>query len=322
MRLKNRVMVIITASLASLTIMGAFGLYTVRQSVIEERKEQIIQLLDFADSQLRYFYALEVNGAMTREVAQLRAIEAISAQRQESNYFFIRSLNDDSFIYHPIPTRLGAPDDGGIMPDGRSTAQAYRDALAVSKDGKAFVLIRAPRPDAPKKQFPKLNGVMKFEPWGWMPGTGFYMDDIEARFWRQAATFLIVGGILLALVAVLVMRMRAVILRQLGGEPYDAAKSMKKIANGDLAIEIDVTEDDNDSLMASLKVMQMKLINMTSTIRENASVLNAQVATFEETARNYAEAKSEDELEKLLQSVKKLGKTAAILEKSISRFKF
>ena len=322
MRLKNRVMVIITASLASLTIMGAFGLYTVRQSVIEERKEQIIQLLDFADSQLRYFYALEVNGAMTREVAQLRAIEAISAQRQESNYFFIRSLHDDSFIYHPIPTRLGAPDDGGIMPDGRSTAQAYRDALAVSKDGRAFVRIHAPRPDAPKKQFPKLNGVMKFEPWGWMPGTGFYMDDIEARFWRQAAAFLIVGGVLLALVTVLVLRMRAVILRQLGGEPHDAAKSMKKIANGDLAIEIDVADDDNDSLMASLKVMQMKLINMTSTIRENASVLSAQVATFEETARDYAEAESEDELEKLLQSVKKLGKTAAILEKSISRFKF
>lgn len=322
MRLKNRVMVIITASLASLTIMGAFGLYAVRQSVMDERRAQIAQLLDFADSQLRYFYALEVNGAMTREVAQLRAIEAISAQRQESNYFFIRSLSDDLFIYHPIPSRVGTTDDGGKMPDGRSTAQAYRDALAKSKDKKAFVRIHAPRPEAPDKQFPKLNGVMKFEPWGWMPGTGFYIDDIEARFWRQAAAFLVVGGALLALVAVLVLRMRAVILRQLGGEPYDAAKSMKKIASGDLAIEIDVAEDDNDSLMASLKVMQMKLINMTSTIRENASVLSAQVTTFEETARNYAEAKSEDELAKLLQSVKKLGKTAAILEKSISRFKF
>ena len=92
MRLKNRVMVIISASLASLTIMGLFGLYTMRQSVMEEREAQIVQLLDFADSQLRYFHALELNGHMNREVAQARAMEAISAQRQDSNYFFIRSL--------------------------------------------------------------------------------------------------------------------------------------------------------------------------------------------------------------------------------------
>lgn len=322
MRLKNRVMVIITASLASLTVMGAFGLYTVRQSVIEEREEQITQLLDFADSQLRYFHALEINGNMTREVAQARAIEAISAQRQDSNYFFIRSTDDDLFIYHPIAARVGKPDDGGIMPDGRSTAQAYRDALSKSPNNKAFVKIVAPKPDVPNKQFPKLNGVMKFEPWGWMPGTGFYVDDIEARFWRQAGVFLVVGGVLLALVAVLVLRMRVVILRQLGGEPHDAAKYMKKIANGDLAVEIPVGDHDNDSLMASLKLMQMKLINMTSTIRENANVLSAQVRTFEESAEGYAETKSEVELERLLQSTKKLGKTAGILEKSISRFKF
>ena len=322
MRLKNRVMVIISASLASLTVMGLFGLYTMRQSVMEEREAQIVQLLDFADSQLRYFHALELNGHMNREVAQARAMEAISAQRQDSNYFFIRSLTDDRFIYHPIAARMGTTDDGGRMPDGKSTAQAYRDALARSPNNKAFVRIHAPKPDVPDKQFPKMNGVMKFEPWGWMPGTGFYIDDIEARFWRQAAVFLIVGSVLLALVAILVLRMRVVILRQLGGEPHDAAEYMKKIANGDLAVEIPVGENDNDSLMASLKLMQLKLINMTSSIQENASALSSQVSTFEETAKDYAEAKSDEVLGRLLLSVKRLGKTAGILEKSTSRFKF
>ena len=182
--------------------------------------------------------------------------------------------------------------------------------------------IHAPKPDVPDKQFPKMNGVMKFEPWGWMPGTGFYIDDIEARFWRQAAVFLIVGSVLLALVAILVLRMRVVILRQLGGEPHDAAEYMKKIANGDLAVEIPVGENDNDSLMASLKLMQLKLINMTSSIQENASVLSSQVSTFEENAKDYAEAKSDEVLGRLLLSVKRLGKTAGILEKSTSRFKF
>ena len=133
MRLKNRVMVIITASLASLTVMGLFGLYTMRQSMMEERQEQITQLLDFADSQIRYFHAQETSGKMTREDAQARATAVIKAQRQGTNYFFIRSLTDDKFIYHPIPSRVGNADDGGKMPDGRSTTQAYREALARSK---------------------------------------------------------------------------------------------------------------------------------------------------------------------------------------------
>jgi hypothetical protein len=107
MRLKNRVMVIISASLASLTVMGLFGLYTMRQSVMEEREAQIVQLLDFADSQLRYFHALELNGHMNREVAQARAMEAISAQRQDSNYFFIRSLTDDRSSTTPYAARMG-----------------------------------------------------------------------------------------------------------------------------------------------------------------------------------------------------------------------
>ena len=68
--------------------------------------------------------------------------------------------------------------------------------------------------------------------------------------------------------------------------------------------------------------MQLKLINMTSSIQENASVLSSQVSTFEETAKDYAEAKSDEVLGRLLQSVKRLGKTAGILEKSTSRFKF
>lgn len=210
--------------------MGLFGLYTMRQSVMEEREAQIVQLLDFADSQLRYFHALELNGHMNREVAQARAMEAISAQRQDSNYFFIRSLTDDRFIYHPIAARMGTTDDGGRMPDGKSTAQAYRDGAGAQPEQRRR-RVTIPARSVPDKQFPKMNGVMKFEPWGWMPGTGFYIDDIEARFWRQAAVFLIVGSVLLALRAILVLRMRVVILRQPGGEPHDAAGVHEKIAN-------------------------------------------------------------------------------------------
>ena len=322
MRLKTRVLIIILASLLGLVIMGFFGLHSMRQSMYEERRAQINQSLDFTESLLKYFYAQEASGKLTREEAQARAKEAIGAQKQGNNYYFIRTLKDDYFVLHPIASRLGKPDDGGKFPDGRTVVQAYRDELAKSTDNKAFLELNTLKPGAPEnKTYPKLNGVVKFEPWGWMPGIGFFIDDIESRFWNQAIYFLIVGTVLLTLVAVLIFRMRRNILQQLGGEPHDAVESMRKIAGGDLSVNIQLAKGDDNSMMASLKLMQMKLTNITSAIQDNTATLSEQVKSFDDAAKAYAESKSEEQLPALLKAVTKIGKTAEILNRSIARFK-
>ena len=38
---------------------------------------------------------------------------------------------------------------------------------------------------------PKLNGVARFEPWGWTVGTGFYLDDIASAFRGYAISLLL-----------------------------------------------------------------------------------------------------------------------------------
>lgn len=321
MRLKTRVLIIIVASLLGLVVMGLLGLYNMRQSMLEERRSQIAQLLDFAESQMRYYHGLEISGKLTREEAQAKSKAAIAAQRSPDGniYYFVRSA-DDTMIVHTLASRIGKVDDGGKLPDGRTVVQQYREGVAASGSNRFFVEVQSPRAGY-QKLVPKMNGVAKFEPWGWMYGIGFFLDDIEARFWKQTVVFLAVGCGLLVLLAGLVLRMRGVILRQLGGEPQDAAECMKKIANGDLSVEIVLEKNDSTSLMASLKLMQMKLKNITSAIQENASTLDSQVQVFDIAAKSYAETKSEDDLSDLLRTIKKLGKTADILGKSVSRFK-
>ena len=118
-----------------------------------------------------------------------------------------------------------------------------------------------------------------------------------------------------------ILRMRKDILGQLGGEPHEAVENMRKIANGDLSVNIQLAKGDDNSMMASLKLMQMKLKNMTGSIQENATTLAEQVKSFDDSARVYAETKSEEEFAALMRTVKKLGKTADILGKSVSRFR-
>ena len=96
---------------------------------------------------------------------------------------------------------------------------------------------------------------------------------------------------------------------------------MRKIANGDLSVDIQVDSNDSTSMMASLKLMQMKLTNLTSAIQDNATTLADQVQKFDDVAKVYAETRAEEDFSALNRSVKKLGKTADILGKSISRFR-
>lgn len=322
MHLKTRIQIIILTSLLGLFAVSSFGLYTMQKNLYEERRTQISQSLDFINGLIEHYHMQETSGKMSRADAQARAIEAIGAQRQGlRSYYFIRDLKENHFIYHPISGRLGKPDDGGLLPDGRSVIQAYRDGLATSIDNKTFIKLETLKPGEPEnRRFPKLNGVLRFEPWGWMIGIGFYIDDITSRFWQQAIYFLIVGTVLLALIAILAYRMRNNILKQLGGEPHEAAENMRRIANGDLSVNIAVHHDDDESMMASLKLMQMKLANITTAIQENSAVLSEQVRTIDAAMRAYAETQSVSALPPLLKAVSKVHKTTEILNKSIARF--
>ena len=274
MRLKTRVLIIVLASLLGLVVMGIFGLLTTKKTMMVERRAQITLLLDFADAQLRYYHSQEVAGRYSREEAQARAKEALSAQRKGSDYFIVRSIADNVLLVHATASRVGKVDPGGKALDGRPVMEAYMEAIAKSGTGQGFVELAAVRPNSGDKNlYKKLSGADKFDPWNWIVVIGFFVDDIEDRFWEQATLYLGVGGVLLALLSTLIFRMRSVILGQLGGEPQDAQESMKKIANGDLGIEIELAKNDDPSLMASLKLMQMKLKNMTGSIQENATTL-------------------------------------------------
>ena len=264
---------IVAAALVGMLVMAMLGLYQLRQSMLDERKAQISLLLDYADSQMKYFHALETSGKLSKELAQQRVKEAITAQRRGDDYLFVRSLSDDVMLVHPNPSRIGKVDPGTKLPDGRPSSQAYKEALAASKDGKAYLTINTVRPGAADKTlYPKLNGVVKFEPWGWMAGTGFFVDDIDREFWNDAIKMLIIGGLLISVVTLLAMRTMHNILSQLGGEPSYAAGIAQSIAGGDLSRPIETT-GQTDSLLGSMRVMREGLHTMVEHFNTASSTL-------------------------------------------------
>lgn len=112
------------------------------------------------------------------------------------------------------------------------------------------------------------------------------------------------------------------VLQLLGGEPRVAAEYMKKIAGGDLAVDMSAADDRPDSLMASLKLMQMKLKNLVSAVSGAAAEVGEQSRKFEATSAAFQRSRDESSMQEMLRQTKGVSRTLSLLEKSIGRFKF
>ncbi|MBV8465399.1 MAG: cache domain-containing protein [Burkholderiales bacterium] len=270
MKLSNRIWAIIAAAVVGLCIVSGIGLYSLREAMMAERYSQIRTNLNLARGLLEHYQRLEASGQMSREDAQAKAKDALSALRRDSDYFFVRST-DNVMLVHPDAKRVGKVDPGSKMPDGRTTAEVYNEYL--EKANPAIMVIYTTRPgDKEKRQLPKLNGVYRFEPWSWLVGIGFFVDDVDNAFWHFALTFLAAGVVIIVVVGGLALTMGRGILRQLGGEPGYAAEIAGAIAAGDLSRQVRVN-GESDSLLSAMARMQDGLRQLAQRISGAAGVL-------------------------------------------------
>jgi len=319
MKLLTKLLLIVFAAVIGMVLLGGFAVTSLRSSMMQEREQSLQLLVRMASNQVEHYQDLEKSGKLSHDDAQAEAKDAIRGLHVGDNFVFIRTGSDLQLsLVHPDPRKENKKNNAGAMPNGVAVTDLYVQSL--QNTNKAVVLIYTKRPEG-DAFVPKINALERVPGWDWMVGSGAFVDDIDQAFWHHIVQFLTIGGIVLLVVVILAVVLARGILRQLGGEPRDATESMRRIANGDLAVEIDLKENDSSSLMASLKLMQMKLKNITSAIQENTLSLDEQIQTFTASAKTYAQSKSEEDMNLMLKSIQKLLKIADILGKSVSRFK-
>lgn len=284
--------------LAMLLIVGE-SLFSWYDQLYEDRKVKTRHLVEVAVGILDYYQNLQKAGKLGDDEAKQQALAAIKALRYEkTEYFWIHDLSKPfpKMVMHPtVPTLDGkALDearfnkairqqfgrDGEIARlDGRNLFVAFNEV--VDKTGDGYVEYLWPKPLASggttSELFKKLSYVRKFAPWGWVVGSGIYIDDIDTIFRIQARSHLIVvvaASVLLILSAWVIRRS---ILDDFGGEPQFARKATSRIAEGDLRQEIRLRPGDRDSLLSVLAGMQTALQEMLRAISVNAGNVQASI---------------------------------------------
>ncbi len=107
----------------------------------------------------------------------LKTVEQMKYGKKGSkNYFWIND-KQPKMIMHPIKPALNGKDIGTVKdPNGKAL---FVEMVKVIEDkGEGYVDYQWPKPgfEAPQN---KLSFVSYFKPWGWIIGTGVYIDDIE-----------------------------------------------------------------------------------------------------------------------------------------------
>ncbi|MBX3235718.1 MAG: MCP four helix bundle domain-containing protein [Nitrospiraceae bacterium] len=111
----------------------------------------------------------------------------------------------------------------------------------------------------------------------------------------QNARTMLIGATVLALFlgAAMALLITRSILKDLGGEPAYARDCVKRIAEGDLTIDIAVNESHKASLLTELKAMVGSLTQVISQIRQSADALAGASEEVSATAQSLSQGSSE-----------------------------
>jgi diguanylate cyclase (GGDEF)-like protein len=193
---------IMTISLFSIAVTGAVAvLYLeprIHQRLLEGKKEGVKNVVDVAFGVFHEYDALARTGQLTLAEAQARVIEKLRNSRYgEKEYFWINDVSM-RMIMHPMRELEGQDLSDNRDPNGK---YLFREFVRVcSSSGAGIVDYMWPKPGE-RRPVSKISYVRIYEPWGWILGSGIYVDDVEKEMERLRSV-LLVGTLVFSVVTV------------------------------------------------------------------------------------------------------------------------
>jgi len=194
---------IITISIVSVTfitlVILLYFMPLVEQKVLDGKKEGLKNVVDVAYGIFQEYDTLATNGQMSLGDAKARFALRIKAMRySEKDYFWINDMKL-VMIMHPIKTDL----DGTDLTDNKDPNGKYlfREFVAVCKShGAGFVDYMWPKPGE-ETAVPKISYVKLYEPWGWLIGSGIYIDDVRNDI-NRLRFFMLTGTLIFSILTI------------------------------------------------------------------------------------------------------------------------
>jgi len=182
-----------------------------RKNAIDNKKETIKDLTLIAWSTLSYYQNLELAGKISTEDAKKSAIDHLRNMRygkKKKSYFWIINTRGVTLMHPYVLRDEGINQSNLTDAEGKHFIKDFINTATKSMMSNGFVEYKWQENNDPEKISTKISHVRLFSPWGWIVGTGFYLNNIEMDItdftWSiLLALFIIIGIVTILYVYVL-----------------------------------------------------------------------------------------------------------------------
>ncbi|MDD3845215.1 MAG: methyl-accepting chemotaxis protein, partial [Syntrophorhabdaceae bacterium] len=228
----------------------------VKDKLMEEKKAALQNVTDVVITLMASYEARIKAGEVKLEDAQKMMVSNTAKLRYNGNeYFFIMNA-DGKLVAHGVKAELIGKDvSDNVFKDSNGKYFA-KDMVAIGKGkGEGFVDYFWPKPNQTVPS-PKLGYVKMYGPWGWMVGTGIYIDDVQAQT-NKMQWQIITGTVLCAIV---ILCIAFFVSRKVKMALNEAVHVANDLAEGNLAVNVEIkSEDETGKLLMAMKDMVAKL---------------------------------------------------------------
>jgi methyl-accepting chemotaxis protein len=261
----------------------------------EQRQNELAHLTQAAISIAREEYDAIARDKVATDVAQKKAAERIGRLRYgNGDYFWINDLTP-KMVMHPVKPELNGQDlSESKDPSGKRLFVEMADV--VKRQGAGVVEYQWPKPGKDTPQ-PKLSYVAGFEPWGWVIGTGVYVDDLQAQVWESKRTVVIAATLIIVLLGAITL----LIARQMSSALAAMSRALDQLGHGNFDIALPGLKRSDELGDMARSIEQFRLMT-----EEKAR----QTALLEDEQRQVAERIKGNALQEMATAVEREAGTA------------
>jgi methyl-accepting chemotaxis protein len=254
MTIQKKLWLIIGLSVTAILIIASAILFSKQEQMMDDRKHATRFAVETAWGIMESLDKSVEAGEISLENAKKQAIHQIKFMRYDGKeYFWLNDLHPN-MIMHPTKPEFDGKDISEFKdPNGKMFFTEM--VKAVKANGQGFVDYKWPRPDS-KEPVPKISFVKNYTPWGWVVGSGVYVDDIDVAIRRDAFEL---GGFVLA-IASLIGAIATVLARSISYRLGMAVSIAQSVSEGKFNNVIENKgADEISGVLTSLDKMQQHL---------------------------------------------------------------
>jgi methyl-accepting chemotaxis protein len=292
-------------ALPLLLLQPLYVLPAIRAQLSAERERAMRQLVEMAYGVLETNEARVRAGELTVAQAQAQAAQLLQQLRYEgSEYFWVNDLSTRLVMHPHLPSMLGM--DLTSYRDAAGKA-VFVDIVKLAREqGEGFISYLATRPGE-TTPLPKESYVKLFAPWGWVVGTGIYVEDVDREISAFQAQLWVSAGIALVLTLLVGAAFSRVVVRPV----RELAAAAHRVEKGDLSVTVPVhSQDEVGKLGQAFNTMVQGVREMVKGLANVAVSTAADADAIRRFADNLSRSTREqsDQLQQLAESVQQMSR--------------